>query len=220
MPELLSAALEGDRVNFACPSCHSAFSWAAAQFRESQEEYRVGTCDDCRTEFQVGNPFRLAVAPPVLHTVAPVSETALISPEIMPRRPLFFVHSKLNGQTYGPADGATIRQWLVARRVVATDSVCQAGSSEWIPILRSEFASAATDEIRVQQLSAATCPRCSASMVAVIRRSGAGLLLIILGVLLTPFIIGIPLWIIGYSMRFGGKGKIAYQCPRCNFSTA
>src|SRR5262245_46226901 len=70
-------------------------------------------------------------------------------------------------------------------------------------------------------LSAGICPTCRAAMAVVIKRSGLGLALVILGIALTPvFGFGIPIFIVGYLMRFGGKGRACYRCPRCNYSTA
>jgi len=68
--------------------------------------------------------------------------------------------------------------------------------------------------------AAGTCPRCSTAMAVVIKRSGLGLALIILGIILTPVVgIGIPIFIVGYVMRFSGKGRACYRCPRCNYSS-
>ncbi|MBI1763822.1 MAG: zinc ribbon domain-containing protein [Acidobacteria bacterium] len=76
------------------------------------------------------------------------------------------------------------------------------------------------EQANLARLAASTCPNCSAAMAVVIKRSGLGLALVILGVALTPFLIGIPLFIAGYMLRFGGKGRACYRCPRCNYSSA
>lgn len=81
------------------------------------------------------------------------------------------------------------------------------------------------------------CPRCSAGMVVVMRRSRKGLgviffgaggvlgglfLLIIplIGWILGPLMMigGFIMWFIGAFMLIGGKGTVHYQCPSCNYS--
>src|SRR5262245_37785394 len=70
-------------------------------------------------------------------------------------------------------------------------------------------------------LSAGIGPTCRAAMAVVTKRFGLGLALVILGMALTPvFGFRMPIFIVGYLMRFGGKGRACYRCPRCNYSTA
>jgi hypothetical protein len=70
------------------------------------------------------------------------------------------------------------------------------------------------------RITSTTCPRCGAGMAVVIRRSGLGLALIVIGLLTTPlFCIGVPIFAVGFVMRFSGKGRAVYQCPGCNYTT-
>jgi hypothetical protein len=74
-----------------------------------------------------------------------------------------------------------------------------------------------------QRLATSTCPNCGTGMVAVYRRSTLGLVLICVGLLMTPipvigWIFGPIIFIVGLVLRFGGKGKLRYQCPGCNYS--
>jgi hypothetical protein len=52
-------------------------------------------------------------------------------------------------------------------------------------------------------------------MVAVVHHSSMATILIIVGIICTVFIIGIVFIIIGVMMR--RKGRVRYQCPRCNY---
>jgi predicted tellurium resistance membrane protein TerC len=52
-------------------------------------------------------------------------------------------------------------------------------------------------------------------MAVVTRKSALATIFILVGIISSVFIIGIILIIIGVMMR--RKGKVAYQCPRCNF---
>jgi hypothetical protein len=52
-------------------------------------------------------------------------------------------------------------------------------------------------------------------MAVVTKKSAMATILILVGIISSVFIIGIVLIIIGVMMR--RKGKVAYQCPRCNY---
>jgi uncharacterized membrane protein YvbJ len=88
-------------------------------------------------------------------------------------------------------------------------------------ISSSKFSGTAVQQVNAERIAASRCPRCGVGMAVVIKRSRFGLALVILGILLTPaFGIGIPIFVVGYLMRWGGKGRACYQCPGCNYSTA
>jgi len=54
-------------------------------------------------------------------------------------------------------------------------------------------------------------------MAIVTKKSAMATILILVGIISSIFIIGIILIIIGVMMR--RKGKVSYQCPRCNYRT-
>jgi predicted RNA-binding Zn-ribbon protein involved in translation (DUF1610 family) len=109
---------------------------------------------------------------------------------------------------------------ILQRQISVNDSVAVQGSNNWIPVSQSVFAPHVAQQLNIDRMASSTCPQCGAGMAVVIKRSGLGLALIIIGVVLTPaFGIGIPIWIAGMIIRWGGKGQAAYRCPRCNFST-
>ncbi len=121
------------------------------------------------------------------------------------------------GELGGPFSEDEIKLLITQQRLKITDAVMAEGASQWISIGQSKFAAFATQHAQVARLASSTCPMCGAAMAVIIKRSGLGLALIVAGVLLTPLCgLGIPVWIAGYSMRFGGKGTAAYRCPRCN----
>jgi hypothetical protein len=58
-------------------------------------------------------------------------------------------------------------------------------------------------------------------MIARVKQSGTGLALILVGIVLIPIFIGLPIFIVGMVIRHGGKGGKAYfSCPICNYSTS
>ena len=85
--------------------------------------------------------------------------------------------------------------------------------------MASHFAVGAAAAALHQRIAANACPRCGTGMAVVIKRSKMGLVLVIVGLVTTPaFGIGLPIFIVGYIMRWGGKGRAAYQCPGCNYA--
>jgi len=52
-------------------------------------------------------------------------------------------------------------------------------------------------------------------MAVVMKKSTLATILILVGIISSIFLIGIILIVIGVIMR--RKGKVAYQCPRCNY---
>ena len=168
-------------------------------------------CQSCGAESNPLPSAELAVSPAqgvsAAVAFAPVSD-------------LYYVSSQGTGQISGPFNGEAIQALVVQQRVTINDSIAMAGSQIWAPILQSKFASLVTQQANQSRIASSTCPRCSAGMAVVIKRSGLGLALVLIGIALTPvFGIGIPIFIIGFIIRWGGKGTASYRCPRCNYST-
>jgi predicted RNA-binding Zn-ribbon protein involved in translation (DUF1610 family) len=105
---------------------------------------------------------------------------------------------------------------MIARQQIKiTDSVIAVGGSAWVPITQSPFARDIVTQATVDRLAASTCPRCGAAMAVVTKKSAMATILILVGIITSVFIIGVILIIIGVMMR--RKGKVSYQCPRCNY---
>ena len=119
------------------------------------------------------------------------------------------------GQTGGPFTEDEIRSMISQQQIKITDSVVLSGGSAWVPITQSPFSRHIVAQASVDRLAASTCPRCGAAMAVVTKKSTLATILILVGIIATVFIIGIVLIIIGVMMR--RKGKVAYQCPRCNY---
>jgi predicted RNA-binding Zn-ribbon protein involved in translation (DUF1610 family) len=119
------------------------------------------------------------------------------------------------GQTGGPFTEDAIRSMIARQQIKITDSVVLSGGSTWVPITQSPFARDIVTQASVDRLAASTCPRCGAAMAVVTKKSAMATILILVGIISSVFIIGIVLIIIGVMMR--RKGKVAYQCPRCNY---
>jgi predicted RNA-binding Zn-ribbon protein involved in translation (DUF1610 family) len=119
------------------------------------------------------------------------------------------------GQTGGPFTEDEIRSMIARQQIKITDSVVLSGGSAWVPITQSPFARDIVTQASVDRLAASTCPRCGAAMAVVTKKSAMAIILILVGIISSVFIIGIVLIIIGVMMR--RKGKVAYQCPRCNY---
>jgi hypothetical protein len=133
---------------------------------------------------------------------------------------LYYVSTFATGQVTGPFSEEAVHSLIVQQRITINDSVAQQGSQIWMPVMQSRFAALVSQQANLNRIAASTCPRCSAGMVVIIKRSGLGLGLFIAGLALTPvFGIGLPLLIIGLVLRWGTPGTAAYRCPRCNFST-
>jgi hypothetical protein len=145
-------------------------------------------------------------------------ESSAIARVSLPPAPVYSVRYS-TGQIDGPYDEPTIKLLIAQQRLQITDSVCLQGSGCWIPVFQSKFAPLVTQSTVTGRLAASTCPACGAPMAVVIKRSGVGLAFIIAGVALTPvFGIGIPIWIFGMIIRWGGTGTAVYRCARCNYS--
>jgi hypothetical protein len=132
----------------------------------------------------------------------------------------YYVLHAVTQQRSGPLTEETVKEWIAQKRLSASDSVALAGAQTWTPLLHSPFAKLVSEQITISRLAATTCPRCGSGMVAVIRRSGFGLALILIGILLTPVLIGIPIFIVGMIIRHGGSGKTYLTCPCCKYSAS
>jgi len=122
-------------------------------------------------------------------------------------------------EVLGPLSESRVKDWINEKRITASDSVTSTGNQNWIPILQSPFSKQLVDQMNIERVAATTCPRCGSAMVGVVRGSQTGLVLIIIGVVLTPVCIGIPIWVVGMIMRHGQKANTYFSCPRCNYST-
>jgi ribosomal protein L37AE/L43A len=130
---------------------------------------------------------------------------------------MYFLLQSATRTTLGPMPDTAVREWINSNHLSQRDMITRAGEDRWVPILNSEFSQHMLEKINLERLSSTTCPRCNSALVAVVGRSGAGLWLIIAGVVLTPLIIGIPIWAVGFYLRFGGKGTTRWTCPRCGY---
>jgi hypothetical protein len=130
----------------------------------------------------------------------------------------YYVLHAATQQRSGPLTEEAVKEWIAQKRLSTADSVAQAGAQSWTPLLQSPFAKFAAEQITINRLAATTCPRCGSAMAAVIRRSGFGLALILIGIALTPVIIGIPIFIVGMIVRHGGSGTTSLSCPICRYS--
>ena len=139
---------------------------------------------------------------------------------MVPSSDSYFAFRAHNRDTRGPLTRADVLQLIGRGELGPADSVRLASSQQWTPLLRSEFETEVAAESTRAKLAASTCPRCGAGMAVTIKRSGFGLFLVILGMALTPvFGCGIPIFIVGYIMRFSGQGTAIYICPQCNYKS-
>jgi len=181
----------------------------------------MASCTNCRSLIPESAEFCTACGTKI-SIESPANSTALQEPSnLSPVAPQILYHiANATGQSMGPFNEDVIRSLIVQQRVTIKDSVRPAGGSNWIPITQSKFAHLVAGQATLNRLGASTCPACGAGLVVQIKRPGLGLVLIIIGVCLTPlFGIGIPIWIVGVIIRFGGKGKAVYRCARCNYSS-
>lgn len=131
----------------------------------------------------------------------------------------FQVRPAASGVVSGPYSEPVLHQYINQGTVSITDSLWDPSIGQWTMISRSRFAPAATAAASYVRVATSTCPQCGSPLVATVKRSTAGLVLIIVGFVLTPmFGIGVPIWIIGFAIRFGGKGKLRLRCARCQYT--
>jgi hypothetical protein len=135
-----------------------------------------------------------------------------------PLEGVFRVHSAVSGVVSGPYTEPVLRQYISQGAVSIVDSLWDPDAQQWVMISRSRFAPLASAAASYVRIATTTCPQCGTALVPTAKRSTAGLVLIIVGVLLTPaFGIGVPIWVVGFAMRFGGKGTLRLRCPRCQY---
>lgn len=183
-----------------CTKCGTAISDSAS------------LCNTCAA-VTTGQP-----PPPQAFALTGSSSAAAVA--VAPAGPLYYVSTYGTGHVSGPFTDDTLRSLIVQQQVTIRDAIAVQGSQVWMPITQTNFGVLATQQANLGRIAASTCPRCGAGMAVVIKRSGLGLALVIIGIALTPaFGIGIPIFIVGYLLRWGGKGTAAYRCPQCNYST-
>lgn len=131
----------------------------------------------------------------------------------------YYILQAQTNQTFGPLKEEEVKDWIRQTRIGKNDSITKVGEENWTPIALSPFQNDLTNQLNLQKLAATTCPNCNAEMVVLVRRDMMGLWLIIIGVVLTPIVCGIPIWIFGMIRFHGNKGNTYYQCPRCKYTT-
>jgi GYF domain 2 len=132
----------------------------------------------------------------------------------------YYVLNAATRQTYGPLAEETLKEWILQKRITLQDLVNKQGEQNWTPILQSSFGKPLIDQANLDRLASTTCPRCGSAMIARVKQSATGLALILVGLFLTPILIGLPIFIVGMVMRHGGKGGQAYfACPTCTYSS-
>jgi hypothetical protein len=131
----------------------------------------------------------------------------------------WYVHQQSTGQMFGPVSEETIADWIANRQLSHQDFVSRTGLGDWVPIVNSPFRDHVARRIEADQLFANACPRCGAAMVGVAGGSASGIALIIIGVVLTPFVIGILFWIIGMIQCSSARKQTSYSCPRCKYTS-
>ena len=174
----------------------------------------MGACVSCGSTLDGGSRFcnkcGVAVESKLLAGLPHASTIEVISP---PAAKWHLTYA--TGQTSGPFTEDEIKSMIVRQQVKITDSDIALGGSTWVPITQSPFASYIVNQASVDRLAASTCPRCGAAMAVVTKKSAMATILILVGIITSVFIIGVILIIIGVMMR--RKGRVSYQCPRCNY---
>ncbi len=175
-------------------------------------------CTHCGASNEEGSQYCVRCGTPTK-----VSSTALSPPlpvaVAVPVGEEYYVQHSADQCKYGPLRPEDVATWVRQGRLSVQDMVQALGSSNWVPMLESKLRPHVVVGAHDNRLVASTCPNCGAGLVVQIKRSGFGLFLIILGIILTPAIIGIPVFIVGYVIRWSGKGKAFYRCARCNYSS-
>jgi hypothetical protein len=180
-----------------CWSCDSVIKGDAAY------------CQSCGTGLSPARSIVTAVP-----TTSVGVSAATLTPEAM-----FHVRSAVSGVVSGPYSDAVLQQYIQHGAVGIADMLWDPREGQWITIARSRFAPVASAAASYVRVATSTCPQCGTPLIALMQRSKLGLVLIIIGILLTPvFFIGVPIWIVGFAIRFGGKGKLVQRCPRCQYT--
>ena len=179
----------------------------------------MGFCKSCGSTISDESRFCAKCGIPVdAMSIVETAKTNMIEAIASPAATWYVTFA--TGQTGGPFTEDEIKSMIARQEIKITDSVVLSGGSPWVPITQSPFAGHIVTQATVDRLAASTCPRCGAAMAVVLQRSKAGLVLIIIGLLTTPlFGIGVPIFAVGFILRWGFKGKAKYQCARCNYRT-
>lgn len=120
-------------------------------------------------------------------------------------------------QTLGPVETASVKQWIKERMINHDDSICKEGEENWLKIIDSDFKDEIIEKMNIDRISATTCPKCGSAMVAIVKNSPLGIWLTVIGVILIPACIGIPIW--AWGMFELSKGKLTFfNCPNCKYS--
>jgi hypothetical protein len=131
----------------------------------------------------------------------------------------YFVLQSRTNETFGPLKEEEVRQWIREERIGKLDSVTKTGNTDWIPLPYSEFQPDLSNQIAMQQMAAATCPNCNAAMVVIVGARKADVWWLIIGIVTSGCVLGIPIFIWALYRYHTGKGRSYYQCPRCKFTT-
>jgi len=132
----------------------------------------------------------------------------------------YYVLHRADQRKTGPLRPEDVATLVRMGQLSVHDDVQEAGGNGWVPMLQSKLRDHVLEGAHDARLVSSSCPHCGAGLVVQIKRSGFGLFLIILGIALTPaFGLGIPIFIVGYIIRWGGKGKAIYRCARCNYAS-
>ena len=131
------------------------------------------------------------------------------------RGPLWFV-THATGKTDGPYTEEEVRARIARQEIRVTDSIATQGSTRWLPITQSPFASHVAVRSGMDRLASGTCPRCGSAMAVVLRRSSTSKGFLIAGcVTFWMFGFGFLLLIVGYIL---GRNRVPrYECPRCRY---
>lgn len=120
-------------------------------------------------------------------------------------------------KNYGPISADTLKQWIADRRVGPGDRIVGGNHADWISLEVSDYRDILLGVVNLDRTAATTCPRCGGPLT--MTSSSMGLFLIIIGIVLFPVGVGIPIWVIGMWMRHGNKAK-KLACTRCGYRPA
>ena len=105
-------------IKFSCVKCRKGFTV------DDSAAGKKGRCKDCGHLNQI--PEESVTSPP-----ASTSESESL-PEATRNQPMYEVTSSVNGSVFGPADSATLEQWVKENRVTAQCQIKKVGTSRWV----------------------------------------------------------------------------------------
>jgi len=165
-------------------------------------EMKMSTCPNCGGDLQSEENFCPACGAQTNITVEPTFEVRLSA----------------QGKTAGPFSEETVRTMIRKGSLSHVDSVRRDAEAAWVPLLQSEFSKDMVDHLSIQRLASTTCPQCASTMVAKIKYPKGAIILVILGLVLTPcFFVGTPVWIVGWIWMVRSRAT-HFVCPRCKYS--